>query len=133
MKGPLVIQKGGFKLHPDLTKQFIEQILRDKGCKFSEHQNYELWAYPGDNPKFWYILKGDTRKEVVREIKPTYINEYVNNSVERLQEILISKEKKMQQLQTEILKLKTKKRVKEFESEQRDLNQFIQRREEVSW
>ena len=133
MKSTLTIQKKGTMLHPKLANQFIEQILLEKGCKFSKHKNYELWVYPKDNPRYWYVLKGTTRKEVVREIKPTFINKYVNRSVEQLQQILEDKEQKLEQLQKEVIELRSKKKVKEIRSTQTNLTSFIQGKEGVSW
>ncbi|MDA3854700.1 MAG: hypothetical protein PF569_00470 [Candidatus Woesearchaeota archaeon] len=78
MKSYVEIKRKGIEFNKEFSQKFIKQILKDKGIREGGSSEYSLWGFPKDNPQIWYIVKGDYRKRVVREITPSLVCKYVS-------------------------------------------------------
>lgn len=121
MKSAITITNNGKMMNPELCQEFVIKVLQDKGLKFTEHNDYELWRYPKTGTLIcWYILKkSDTRREVIRQINPTFVGDYVDNWFNTINDRIINKKSEIQKKEEEIkelrhtiIKLETKKKIK---------------------
>lgn len=78
MKSYVEIKREGVEFHKEFSQVFIREILKDKGILEGGSNTYSLWGVPRDNPQIWYIIKGDYRKRVVREVTPSFVCKYVS-------------------------------------------------------
>ena len=84
MKSYVEIKKEGIEFNKKFSQEFIKEILKDKGIKEGKgSRNYSLWGFPRDNPQIWYIVKGDYRKKVVREVTPSLVCKYVSQCLNK--------------------------------------------------
>lgn len=126
MKGFLQIQQEGIKLNPKLTKTFIKTLISDLGLKLSQCGEYSLWGYPKELPKIYYIVKKGTKQsKVLRDIKPTTMNHYINNTFLSIDEKITYLEEENKQITNELLILKTKKKLNQFQDNTRNLIEYI--------
>jgi IS4 transposase len=81
MKSYVEIKREGIEFNREFAQEFVREVLKDKGIKEIGSKKYSLWGFPKDNPQIWYIVKGDYRKRVVREITPSLVCKYVSQSL----------------------------------------------------
>jgi len=118
MKSVFNIVKSGTKIHQDLTNEFIEDVLKENGLKFSEHKEYELWICPSGKTDLWYIIKNcGTRKKVIKWFGPTEQTKYTNDYFKVLSNKIQEKEQRIEKLTQELLEMKTKRKVRDIEHE----------------
>lgn len=120
MKSTQVIIKTGYKFNQEFAQTIIPQILGFKGCKYNKNQHYELWGCSGkDNVKILYIIKGEGRKEVVTDIKPTHANLYFNENIDQYEKILQRKQEEVQSIEKKLQQLKEKQEEEIAKAEKR--------------
>lgn len=84
MKSYVEIKRDGVEFNKQFAREFVKDILNEKGIKEGNGSNqYTLWGFPKENPQIWYIVKGDYRKRVVREITPSLVCKYVSQCLNR--------------------------------------------------
>ena len=83
MKSYVEIKREGIEFNKQFAQEFVRELLKDKGIRETGSKQYTLWGFPKDNPQIWYIVKGDYRKRVVREITPSLVCKYVSQCLNK--------------------------------------------------
>jgi hypothetical protein len=87
----IAIKNNGLKFDSCVAEHFIEELVNSTGKLYSSKDNYELWGYPKECPRMFYVLKvtESDRRKVIKPISPIPM---INMAFSKLGKVVKEKE-----------------------------------------